>query len=152
MGDEPPGHRRRPAAALAVLVAVIATVGGFIAILQRPTTHEPTRPSPIQTPAPTAAEAPPDLSGTWEGECTGPFNAFCSLTLTQTVDALDGTVIVSSPQDHLHINGALTGRAISFGAVGVVSFTGTLAGSTMSGSYTDIANGKTGSWSVTLFP
>jgi uncharacterized protein (DUF2147 family) len=34
----------------------------------------------------------------------------------------------------------------------VVTFTGSLSGSTMSGSYTDIANGKTGSWTVTLSP
>jgi hypothetical protein len=152
MGDEPPGRRWRPANALAVLVAVTATAGILIAVLQRPTTHAPARPSPIQTPAATATQSPLDLSGTWEGECTGPFNGFCSLTLTQTVNTLDGTFILSSPQDHLHISGALAGRAISFGSVGVVTFTGTLSGSTMSGSYTDVANGKAGSWSVTLFP
>jgi hypothetical protein len=91
MGDEPPGGRWRPAAALAALVAV-----------------------------------------------------------TQTAHALDGTFMLSSPPDTLHISGNLTGSTISFGAVGVVTFTGTLSGSTLSGSYTDIANGKTGSWTVTL--
>jgi hypothetical protein len=157
MGDEPPGHRWRPAAALAVLVAVTATVGVLIAILQRPPIHAPIRPTAIPTPfpfpTPPATQAPPDLSGTWAGLCTGPFNGFCSLTWTQTANALDGTMMLSSPPvDILHISGNLTGSTISFGAVGVVAFTGTLSGSTMSGSYTDIANGKTGSWTATLSP
>ena len=41
MRHEPPGRRWRPAAALALLVAVTATVGVVIAILQRPPTHAP---------------------------------------------------------------------------------------------------------------
>jgi hypothetical protein len=158
MGDEPPGRRRRPAAALAVLVAVTATVGVLIAILQRPPTHAPIRPTPIPTsiptPTPSATQTPisVDLSGTWGGLCTGPFsaNTFCTVTWTQTGNALDGTIMWSGPPDNLHISGNVTGSTISFGAVGVVTFTGTLSGSTMSGSYTDIENGKTGSWSVTL--
>jgi hypothetical protein len=68
----------------------------------------------------------------------------------QTGNALDGTIMWSPSPDNLHISGNVTGSTISFGAVGVVKFTGTLSGSTMSGSYTDIANGKRGSWSVTL--
>jgi hypothetical protein len=144
MGDEPPGYRWRPAAALAVLVAVTATVGVFIAVLQRPPTRAPIRPTTIPT---------LDLSGTWGGLCTGPFNGFCTLAWTQTANALDGTFAVqggSSPPDNLHISGNLTGSTVSFGTVGVVTFTGTLSASTLSGSYTDIANGKTGSWTVTL--
>ena len=43
------------------------------------------------------------------------------------------------------------------GAVGVVTYTGTWSGSlgnelSMSGSYTDIANGHTGSWSANIVP
>jgi hypothetical protein len=126
---------------LAVLVAVTATVGVLIAILQRPPTPAPIRPTTIPT---------LDLSGTWGGLCTGPFNGFCTITWTQTANALDGTFTLSSPPDNLHISGNLKGSTISFGAVGVATFTGTLSASTMSGSYTDIANGKTGSWTVTL--
>ncbi|HXC76397.1 MAG TPA: hypothetical protein VNU19_05040 [Candidatus Acidoferrum sp.] len=109
------------------------------------------RPAP---PTPTATQTPPsvDVSGTWAGLCTGPFNGFCSLTWTQTANALHGTFMLSSPPDNLHISGKLTGSTISFGAVGVVTFTGTLSGSTVAGVYTDIANGKTGSWTVTLSP
>jgi hypothetical protein len=111
------------------------------------------RPAP-PTPTPSATQTPPsvDLSGAWLGLCTGPFNGFCSMTWTQTANALDGTFMLSSPPDTLHISGNATGNTIRFGAVGVVMFAGTLSGSTMSGSYTDIANGKTGSWTVTLSP
>jgi hypothetical protein len=152
MGDEPPGRRWRPAAALAALVAVTAIVGVLIAVLQRPPTHAPMRPMAIATPTPIALQAPPslNLSGTWAGLCTGSFNGFCSLTWTQTAHALDGTFMLSSPPGNLHISGNLTGSTISFGAGGVATFTGTVSGSSMSGSYTDIANGKTGSWTVTL--
>jgi hypothetical protein len=158
MGDEPSGRRWRPAAALALLVAVTATVGVLIAIVQRPASHAPIRPTPIPSPfpfpTPPATQAPlsVDLSGTWAGECTGPFNGFCSLTLMQTANTLHVTFMLSSPPDNLHTSGKLTGSTISFGAVGVVTFTGTLSGSTLSGSYTDIANGISGSWSVTLSP
>ena len=160
MGDEPPGRRWRPAAALAVLVAVTAAVGVLIAIVQRPPTHAPIRPTPIPTSIPTPTQSATqtplsvDLSGTWGGLCTGPFsvNGFCSVTWTQTGNALDGTIMWSPSPDNLHISGNVTGSTISFGAVGVVTFTGTLSGSTMSGSYTDIANGHTGSWSATGVP
>jgi hypothetical protein len=152
----PPGHEWRPGAALALLVALIATVGVVVAILQRPPNPAPTRPTPIPTsiptPTPTVSQAAPDLSGTWAGLCTGPFNGFCSLTWTQAVNALDGTFTLSSPPDNLHISGNLTGSTMRFGAAGVITFTGTLSGSTMSGSYTDIANGKMGTWTVTLAP
>jgi hypothetical protein len=148
MGAEPPRPGWRPAAALAVLVTVTATVGVLIAVFQRSPTHAPIRPTATST----APQAPPslDVSGTWAGLCAGPFNGFCAITWTQTAHALDGTFIASSPPDNLRISGNLTGSTISFGAGGVATFTGTVYGSTMSGSYTDIANGKTGAWSVTL--
>ena len=147
-------QRRRAAVALGVLAAIIATVGVLIAVLQRPTTHAPMRPTPSQTtmPTPTLVQAPPDLSGSWGGECTGPFKSGgCSLILTHGVNELEGTFILPTTQD-VHVSGSLTGSTVSFGAVGVVTFTGTLSASTMSGTYTDIANGKKGSWSVTLSP
>ena len=39
--------------------------------------------------------------------------------------------------------------AIGRGAVGVVTYSGTVSGGSMSGSYIDIANGQSGSWSAT---
>ena len=111
-----------------------------------------TVPTAVPTATPTATQAPPaeDLSGTWSGEYTGPFNGTFTLVWTQTGNALNGTIKLSSPADNLDISGNLTGSTISFGAVGVVTYTGTVASSTaMSGSYTDLANGQTGSWNAT---
>jgi hypothetical protein len=107
--------------------------------------------TPIPTPTPTASQTPPsvDLSGTWTGQYSGPFNGTFSLTWTQSVAALNGTIALSSPHDTLHISGNVTGSSISFGAVGVVTYSGTVSGSSMSGSYIDIANGQSGSWSAT---
>jgi len=155
MRHEPPGRRWRPAAALAVLVAVTATVGVVIAILQRPPTHAPTRPTQIPTSiptlTPTATEAPPDLSGTWTGLWSnGTSNGFLTLTLTQTDNGLDGMFIIQSPPPDkpLHVKGNLIGSAITLRSASGVVFTGTLSGATLSGVY--ISNGKTYSWSVTL--
>jgi hypothetical protein len=70
--------------------------------------------------------------------------------LTKTGNGLDGTFILSPPADILlHVKGNLIGSTITLRGSGVV-FTGTLSGSTLSGSYTDMATGKTYSWSVTL--
>jgi len=68
--------------------------------------------------------------------------------LTQTGNALDGTITWSSPPNNVHISGKVTASTISFGAVGVVAFTGSLSGGTLSGTYADIPSGKTYSWSV----
>jgi len=62
---------------------------------------------------------------------------------------VNGSIKLSSPADTLNITGTLTGNAISFGAVGVVAYTGTVNGNSMSGSYVDRANGQTGTWSAT---
>lgn len=108
-------------------------------------------PTPIPTPTPTTSQTPPsvDLSGTWTGQYSGPFNGTFSLTWTQSGSVLNGSIALSSPHDTLHISGNVTGSSISFGAVGVVTYSGTVSGnSSMSGSYTDVANGHAGSWSA----
>lgn len=104
----------------------------------------PTVPATQSQPAATV-----DLSGTWSGQYSGPFTGTFTLTWTQSSGALNGTIMLSSPQDNLHINGTVSGSSISFGAVGVVTYTGTVSGNSMSGSYTDIANGQMGSWNAT---
>lgn len=111
-------------------------------------------PTPIPTPMATPIV---DVSGTWTGQYSGPFNGTFVLTWTKSGSALHGSIALSSPHDTLQISGTQTGSSISFGAVGVVTYTGTVSGSSgsnlsMSGSYTDIANGHTGSWSATLVP
>jgi hypothetical protein len=116
-----------------------------------PPTAAPT-PTPTAIATPTPAPATVDLSGTWTGQYSGPFNGTFTLKWTQSGSSLDGTIALSSPADNLHISGTVTGSAISFGAVGVVTYSGTVSGSSMSGSYTDVANGQSGSWSATLAP
>lgn len=102
--------------------------------------------APVSTPTPAAASV--DLSGTWSGQYSGPFNGTFRLNWTQTGSQLSGTIVLSSPSDTLDITGTVSGSSISFGAVGVVTYTGTVNGSSMSGSYVDVANGQSGSWSA----
>jgi hypothetical protein len=115
-------------------------------------------PTPILTPTPTAGPTPPlDLSGNWTGQYSGPFNGTFVLQFMESGSALHGVIELSSPRETLQISGTVTGSSISFGAVGVVTYTGTVSLSgvstlSMSGSYTDIANGHTGSWSATGVP
>jgi hypothetical protein len=126
---------------LVSLVAVVLLVG--VASLFATGVIRPAPPPPRPTTRPTL-----DLSGTWAGTCSGTPNDFCTLTLTQTDNALDGTIMWSSLPHNLHLSGKVTGSTISFGAVGVVAFTGSLSGPTLSGTYTDISSGKTYAWSV----
>ena len=79
---------------------------------------------------------------------SGPFNGTFALTWSQSGSSMDGTIQLSSPASTLHISGTVAGSAINFGAVGVVTYSGTVSGSSMSGSYTDVANGQRGSWSA----
>ncbi len=109
-------------------------------------------PTAVPTATSTPSQTPPaeDLSGTWAGQYTGPFTGSFTLTWTQSGNTLSGSIKLSSPAETLDINGNLTGSTITFGAVGVVAYTGTVASSTsISGSYTDLANGQTGSWNAT---
>jgi hypothetical protein len=113
-----------------------------------------TAPTPsAATPTPSAATpttaATVDLSGTWSGQYSGVYNGTFSLTWQQSGSTLSGTIILSSPARTLGITGNVAGSAISFGAVGAVTYTGTVSsGNTMSGSYKTPAGG-TGSWSAT---
>jgi hypothetical protein len=113
-----------------------------------PTTAPTAAPTPTPTAAPTLPPATVGVTGSWSGQYSGPFNGTFTLAWTQTGSHVDGTIILSSPPDTLNINGTLSGSAISFGAVGVVTYSGTVSGNSMSGSYKDLANGQTGSWSA----
>jgi hypothetical protein len=128
------------------LGAVVLVVG--LASLIATGVVRPAQPTP--TPRATTP-ATLDLSGTWAGLCSGTSNGFCTLTLRQTANGLEGTFLLSSPPGKpLDIEGNLIGSTITLRSATGVVFTGTLSGSTLSGAYTDISNGKTYSWSVTL--
>ena len=126
------------------LGAVVLVVG--LASLIATGVVRPAQPTP--TPRATTP-ATLDLSGTWAGLCSGTSNGFCTLTLRQTANGLEGTFLLSSPPGKpLDIEGNLIGSTITLRSASGVVFTGTLSGSTLSGAY--ISNGKTYSWSVTL--
>jgi len=136
-------------------VVLVAGCGASTDTTPTPTSTQTQPPTAAPTPTPTAAATPTPapvtvaVTGTWKGQYSGPFNGTFTLNWTQTGSTVDGTIALSSPADNLHINGTLSGSAISFGAVGVVTYSGTVSGSSMTGSYTDLANGQNGSWSAT---
>jgi hypothetical protein len=109
-------------------------------------------PTPSATPT-TSATAPAagGLSGTWSGQYSGAYTGTFSLTWQQSGSNLTGTIKLSSPARTLGITGNVQGSAIRFGAVGGVAYSGSVSGSTMSGTYqTPGAPGSigSGSWSA----
>jgi hypothetical protein len=60
-----------------------------------------------------------------------------------------GSIVLSSPAETYHITGNVAGSAISFGAVGSVTYKGTVSGNSMSGTYTVQGSSTGGSWSAT---
>lgn len=105
-------------------------------------------PAPTTTATPTAvAAAAGPLSGTWTGSYNGLFNGTFTLTWQEAGANLDGTIALSSPNETLHISGTAGSSALTFGAVGVVTYTGTVSGNSMSGTY-KAPNGSGGSWTA----
>lgn len=115
-----------------------------------------TQPPAASAPAAASSPAPAavDLSGSWSGQYSGtPYSGTFTLSWTQTASALTGDIKVSDPAgEDYSITGTVTGSSIQFGAVGAVSYVGTVSGNSMSGSWS-IPNptGGTlggGSWSA----
>jgi hypothetical protein len=98
-------------------------------------------------PAPTAAPVTVQLSGTWSGQYSGVYQGTFTLTWQQTGSSVNGDIMLSSPAKTYHINGSLSGNAIQFGAVGAVTYSGTVNGNSMSGTYSTPIGG-TGSWNA----
>jgi hypothetical protein len=126
--------RRRPALlALAVLGAAVLSVGAGSGWAK----HKPVKhPSPVGT-----------LSGTWSGQYSGGYNGTFTLRWTQSGSKLTGTIKLSQPSGTFSISGSVHGSAINFGAVGAgATYTGSVSGKSMSGSYHALPKG--GSWSA----
>jgi hypothetical protein len=109
-------------------------------------TPTPTASAPAPTTA--AAAATVEVSGGWSGKYSGVYNGTFTLTWQQTGSAVNGQIVLSSPAHTFAINGNLAGSAITFGAVGAVTYTGTVSGSSMSGTY-QVPGGGGGNWSAT---
>jgi hypothetical protein len=98
-----------------------------------------------------AAAAATGLSGTWKGQYSGGYAGTFHLTWRQSGSRLSGTIRLSAPPTTLPINGRVQGGSISFGTLGslAITYSGTVSGSSMSGTYQVHANGSTGgSWSA----
>ncbi len=109
-------------------------------------TPTPTASAPAPTTA--AAAATVEVSGGWSGKYSGVYNGTFTLTWQQTGSAVNGQIVLSSPPRTFSITGNLAGTAITFGAVGAVTYTGTVSGSSMSGTY-QVPGGGGGNWSAT---
>ncbi len=100
------------------------------------------------TAATTAASSENGLSGKWKGQYSGGYKGTFILNWQQSGSSLAGKITISSPLSTLKVNGTLHGSSITFGTVGslAITYTGTVSGSSMSGSYH--TPGGSGSWSA----
>jgi hypothetical protein len=90
------------------------------------------------------------LSGSWSGTYGGAYSGTFKLRWTQSAAKLQGSIWITYEGESAKttVTGKLSGTAITFGAVGpvgVITYTGSVSGSSMSGRYTTPKGG--GSWS-----
>jgi hypothetical protein len=142
-------------AGLAVVALIAAGCGGSSnstsSTTSPSTTHaaaaQTTSPPAATTTAPSSTPAGSDLSGTWSGQYGGTFNGTFKLNWQQSGSRLTGTIDLSTAGT-VPIHGVVKGGSIKFGTVGstVITYTGSVSGSSMSGSYQTPSGG--GSWSA----
>jgi hypothetical protein len=96
----------------------------------------------------TASSAESSLSGQWKGQYGGAYNGTFVLHWQQSGSSLNGKITISSPLATLGVNGTLHGSSITFGTVGslAITYTGTVSGESMSGTYRTPGGG--GNWSA----
>lgn len=76
------------------------------------------------------------LAGTWSGHYSGAFSGTFTLHWKQSGSRLSGSIALSNPRGKYGIGGSVHGSAITFGAVGAgATYTGSVSGKSMSGSY-----------------
>jgi len=100
------------------------------------------------TPTSTTATASSGVSGKWSGQYSGAYSGTFELNWQQSGSTLSGTIKLSNPGSTEQINGTVNGSAIKFGTVGGpgITYTGSVSGSSMSGSYQTPGGG--GPWSA----
>jgi hypothetical protein len=91
------------------------------------------------------------LSGSWSGTYGGAYSGTFKLHWTQSASALRGSIWITykGQTDKTSVTGKLSGTQVRFGAVGpagVITYTGSVSGSSMSGHYTTPNGG--GGWSA----
>jgi hypothetical protein len=139
------------------LASLLAACGGSSTTDTPTATVAPATTAPVPTAAPTSAAAatptpvPPagGLTGVWSGKYNGVYTGTFTLTWQQSGTGVAGTIVLSSPAKTLSITGNEAGTSITFGAVGGVTYTGSVSGTSMIGTYTVPGSGSGGSWSAT---
>jgi threonine dehydrogenase-like Zn-dependent dehydrogenase len=115
-------------------------------------TTQPAAPAATTSTSPPAAAATTStaLSGTWNGQYSGSYNGTFKLTWQQSNSTLSGSIDVSSLGGSVAINGTVNGSSIQFGTLGStqITYTGSVSGSSMSGSWQIANGGGNGSWSA----
>ena len=120
-------------------LALIASIAGALAVS-------------LGYAGPTAATSSASgLSGSWSGRYGGAYSGTFRLHWTQSRSTLTGSIWITykGHTDKTSVSGKLSGTSIKFGAVGpvgVITYTGTVSGSSMSGHYTTPKGG--GNWSA----
>ena len=135
-------RRRLPLLSLALPVSAALTIccGNSIATAA----SSPTAGAPA---AKVRATAGP-LSGTWSGRYSGAYDGTFTLHWIQSGSQLSGTIKLSTVGSKLVLKGTVRSRVIRFGTVGstAITYSGTVSGRSMSGSYHTPGGG--GSWSA----
>jgi hypothetical protein len=128
------------------LASLLAACGGSSTTDTPTATVAPATTAPVPTAAPTSAGG---LTGVWSGKYNGVYTGTFTLTWQQSGTGVAGTIVLSSPAKTLSITGNEAGTSITFGAVGGVTYTGSVSGTSMIGTYTVPGTGSGGSWSAT---
>jgi hypothetical protein len=125
-------HKRSPAAIVIGAIA-IAIVTGQLATAAAATNSR-------------LAGGP--LTGTWSGTYGGAYHGTFTLHWTQSKSRLAGTITISSI-GRTNITGRVSGSTIRFGTVGnarAITYSGSVSGTSMSGTYK--TGGDGGPWSA----
>ena len=126
--------RKRSTAAIVTGVVAVAIIVGQLATTGAATNGRLARGS---------------LTGTWSGTYRGAYHGTFTLHWTQSKSRLTGTIKLSSNVGRTNITGTVQGRTIRFGTVGntnAITYSGSVSGTSMSGTYK--AGGAGGSWSA----
>jgi hypothetical protein len=89
------------------------------------------------------------LTGAWSGKYSGAYRGTFTLQWTQSGSTLSGTIKLSSTRGgKVPLKGTVRGNTIRFGTVGsaAITYTGSVSGKSMSGSYKTPGGG--GPWSA----
>lgn len=152
-GGRTPGRAKLAGlAAVAALALIAAGCGSSSSNTTTTSTSASGTPAATAVATTTAASSAPasesGLSGQWKGQYGGAYNGTFVLHWQQSGSSLNGKITISAPASTLDVNGTLHGSSITFGTVGslAITYTGTVSGSSMSGSYHTPGGG--GSWSA----